>query len=60
MLRTQSVKLDVNKTGVDLLLGEFDHRMRNLLMMIEAIVRQTESTSVEDYRTTLMRRIRGL
>jgi len=29
-------------------------------MMIEAMVRQTDSTSVEDYRTTLMHRIRGL
>src|SRR4029077_15284180 len=53
-------KFDVNEEGVVLLLGELDHRMRNLLMMIEAIVRQTESTSVEDYRTTLTRRIRGL
>jgi two-component sensor histidine kinase len=53
-------KFDVNEEGVALLLGELDHRMRNLLMMIEAIVRQTESTDVEDYRSTLMRRIRGL
>jgi len=60
MLRTQSVKFDVNKTGVDLLLGEFDHRMRNLLMMIEAMVRQTQSTSVEGYRAKLIARITGL
>src|SRR5579872_5168611 len=46
----ESVKFDVNEEGVALLLGELDHRMRNLLMMIEAIVRQTESTSIEDYR----------
>src|SRR5581483_516354 len=54
------VKFDVNEEGVALLLGELDHRMRNLLMMIEATVRQTESTSVDDYRITLMQRIRGL
>ena len=60
MPRTQSVKFDVNETGVDLLLGEFDHRMRNLLMMIEAMVRQTQSTSVEGYRAKLISRITGL
>jgi two-component sensor histidine kinase len=42
------------------LLGELDHRIRNLLMMIEAAVRQTHSTSVEDYRAKLIARIAGL
>jgi two-component sensor histidine kinase len=60
MPRTESVKFDVNEEAVALLFGELDHRIRNLLMMIEAIVRQTKSTSVEDYRTALTRRIGGL
>jgi two-component sensor histidine kinase len=56
----EAVKFDVNEEGVALLLGELDHRMRNLLMMVEAMVRQTQSTTVEDYRSKLMRRIGGL
>jgi len=48
MPRTESVKFDVNEEAVALLFGELDHRIRNLLMMIEAIVRQTKSTSVEN------------
>jgi two-component sensor histidine kinase len=45
---------------VDLLLGELNHRIRNLLTMVEAVVRQTQSTDVEEYRTKLMARISGL
>jgi two-component sensor histidine kinase len=56
----ESVKFDVNEEGIALLLGELDHRLRNLLMMVEAMVRQTQSTDVEDYRSKLTRRLRGL
>jgi two-component sensor histidine kinase len=31
---------------VDLLLGEINHCIRNLLTMVEAVVRQTRSTDV--------------
>jgi two-component sensor histidine kinase len=60
MLETQPGKFDLNEKGLALLLGELDHRIRNLLMMIEAMVRQTQSTSVEDYRAKLIGRIAGL
>jgi two-component sensor histidine kinase len=53
-------KFELNESGLALLLGELDHRMRNLLMMVEGIVRQTQSASVEDYRTKLIARIGGL
>jgi two-component sensor histidine kinase len=56
----QSGKFDLDEKGMALLLGELDHRSRNLLMMIEAVVRQTQSTSVEGYRAKLMARITGL
>jgi two-component sensor histidine kinase len=56
----QSGKFDLNENALALLLGELDHRIRNLLMMIEAAVRQTHSTSVEDYRAKLITRIGGL
>jgi hypothetical protein len=52
MRTRQSAEFDPGERNLALLLGELDHRIRNLLMMIEAAVRQTHSTSVEDYRAT--------
>jgi two-component sensor histidine kinase len=59
-MRGQSAQFDLGGNGVALLLAELDHRIRNLLTMIEAMVKQTHSTSVEDYRAKLIARIAGL
>jgi two-component sensor histidine kinase len=59
-MRRQSAQFGLDENGLALLLGELDHRIRNLLTMIEAAVKQTHSTSVEDYRAKLMARITGL
>jgi two-component sensor histidine kinase len=56
----QSAEFDLDENGLGLLVGELNHRIRNLLMMIEAEVKQTHSTSVEDYRAKLIERITGL
>lgn len=47
-------EVDLDEQGLALLLGELNHRISNLLMMVEAAVKQTQSTSVEDYRAKLM------
>jgi two-component sensor histidine kinase len=60
MRERQSAEFDRDEKALPLLLGELDHRIRNLLMMIEAAVRQTHSTSLEDYRAKLIARITGL
>src|SRR6267154_4768570 len=59
-MRRKSAQFDLDGNGLALLLAELDHRIRNLLTMIEAAVKQTHSTSVEDYRAKLMARITGL
>jgi two-component sensor histidine kinase len=59
-MRRQAGEFDLDENGMALLLGELDHRIRNLLMMIEAAVKQTHSTNVEDYRAKLIARITGL
>ena len=59
-MRRQSAQFGLDENGLALLLGELDHRIRNLLTMIEAAVKQTHSTSVEDYRAKLMAGITGL
>ena len=59
MLR-QFTQFDVGGNGVALLLAELDRRIRNSLMTIDAAVKQTHSTSAEDYRTELIARITGL
>src|SRR5712671_7169301 len=59
-MRRQSAQFDLHENGLALLLGELDHRIRNLLRMIEATVKQTHSTTVEDYRAKLIARITGL
>jgi HWE histidine kinase len=41
-------------------LDELSHRVRNFLQTFEAVAQDTQSTSVEDYRTTLMAGISGL
>src|SRR4051812_47865005 len=43
-----------------LLVDELNHRIRNLLTMVEATVVLTDSTSVEEYRARLMARLSGL
>jgi two-component sensor histidine kinase len=62
MRATQSSEIDRDENDNDLalLLAEINHRIRNLLMMIEAAVRQTQSTSVEDYRAKLILRLSAL
>jgi two-component sensor histidine kinase len=59
-MRRQCAEFGLNENDVALLLCELDHRIRDLLTMIEAAVKQTHSTSVEDYRAKLMARITGL
>src|SRR5258708_287014 len=59
-MRGQSAQFDLGGSGVALLLAELDHRIRNLLTTIEAAVKQTHSTTVEDYRAKLIARITGL
>ncbi len=59
-MRRQSAQFDLHENGLALLLAELDHRIRNLLMTIEAAVKQTHATSVEDYRAKLIARITGL
>jgi two-component sensor histidine kinase len=46
--------------ALTLLVGELNHRIRNILAMVQAIVHQTQSTSVEEYRAKLCGRISGL
>lgn len=46
-----------NERDLPLLLQEINHRIRNLLAMIEAVVGQTQSTNVEEYRARVMARI---
>jgi two-component sensor histidine kinase len=55
MPRTQSGTFNQNEKGLTVLLGELDHRIRNLLLMFEAAVRQTHSTSAENYQAKLAR-----
>jgi len=43
-----------------LLIGELNHRIRNLLTMAEAVIRQTRSPTVEDYRVQVVMRISAL
>jgi two-component sensor histidine kinase len=59
-MQGQSAQFDLGKSGVALLLAELDHRILNLLTTIEAAVKQTHSTTVEDYRAKLIARITGL
>ena len=45
---------------VDLLIAELNHRIRNLLVMVQALIRQTYSPTVEGYRDKLIARISNL
>jgi two-component sensor histidine kinase len=56
----QSAQFDEDGDSVALLLAEIDHRIRDLLMTIEAAVKQTHLTSVEDCRAKLRAWITGL
>lgn len=56
----QSPRSDPTEKTPALMLRELSHWIRNLLEIIEAEVRDTRSTSVEDYRAKLMTKISGL
>ncbi|MGA7327873.1 MAG: sensor histidine kinase [Rhodomicrobium sp.] len=60
MRRTALEGLDLNEEGFPLLLHEFDHRIRNLRHVMEATIRQTQSSNVEDYRAKLIEPILSL
>src|SRR5262245_26006509 len=44
----------------DLLVDDLNHRLRNLLTLIEGIVLRTQADDVEDFRAVVMARIAGL
>jgi len=50
---------DFARGDLTLLLGEVNHRIRNLLALVEAVVRQTRPVTVEDYRAKVMARLSG-
>jgi two-component sensor histidine kinase len=52
--------VDLDESDDATVIGETDHRIRNLLTVIEAVIKQTQSTNVEDYRAQLMTRIAAL
>ena len=55
-----AVPVDLAGDDLALVLGEINHRIRNLLATVEMVVGQTRSTTVEDYRAKLTARISGL
>src|SRR5258706_8619443 len=59
-MQRQSAEFGLDENGLALLLGELDHQIRIWLPLIEAVVKQPHSTSVEDYLAKLMARITGL
>jgi two-component sensor histidine kinase len=60
MRAQQFAGLELDERALALLLGEFNHRIRNIFTIIQATVRQTQSASVEDFKAKLMARISGL
>jgi len=54
MRGTQYSDVDLDRDDLAMLVGEANQRVRDLLAMIEAAIRQTQSTGVEDYRAQLM------
>jgi two-component sensor histidine kinase len=60
MHQSQLTGLDLDEKALALLLGEINHRIRNVFTVIQTAVSQTQAGSVEDYRTKLTGRISGL
>src|SRR6202158_2400934 len=58
--RRTVTSVDLDEAELALLIGELNHRIRNLLTMAEAVVRQTRSPTVEDYRVQVVTRISAL
>jgi two-component sensor histidine kinase len=50
----------ISEQDVALLLDEVNHRIRNVLAMVEALIGQTRSTTLEEYRAELIARISAL
>jgi two-component sensor histidine kinase len=60
MRGTQYSDVDLDQDDLAMLVDEANQSVRDLLAMIEAAIRRTQSTSVEDYRAQLMVRISEL
>src|SRR3954454_10652865 len=50
---------DENPDHLALLLQEINHRIGNLLATVEAVIRQTQSSGVDEYRAKVLARISG-
>ena len=51
---------DGDEERFGLLVDEFNHRLRNLLTMVEAVVSRTQAADIEEFRAAVMARIAGL
>jgi two-component sensor histidine kinase len=49
--------MNFDKQELDLLVAEFNHRIRNLLAVIQVLIGQTQSATVDEYRSMLSARI---
>jgi two-component sensor histidine kinase len=58
--RARSSPIGANDEDLTLLLREVNHRVRNLLAMMEVVVDETHPTSIEEYRAGVMTRIAGI
>jgi two-component sensor histidine kinase len=58
--RRRSSALRSDGEDLSLLLREVNHRVRNLLAMIETVIDETHAMSVEEYRARVMARISGI
>jgi two-component sensor histidine kinase len=60
MRGTQFADDDLDQDDLAMLVGEANHRVHDLLAMIEASISQTQSAGVEHYRSQLMAQISAL
>jgi two-component sensor histidine kinase len=55
-----SVRFKENDKSQDLLVGELQHRIRNLLTLVQYLINRTHSATVDGYRAVLVERVGNL
>lgn len=59
-LEIAAARRDQNEKQIRLLMGELNHRLRNLLMVIQVLVSQTDARNVKTFKERVISRLTGL
>lgn len=59
-LETAAIRRDADEAQIRLLMHELNHRLKNLLTLVQVFVSRTQASDIETFQDQLIKRIQGL